>query len=67
MDLSLPIWCVMLMKVTLSVPVKQQPICMNPINLEASEKEVEYMLDNGIIEPIQLLHFTFHSCAKAQW
>ena len=34
-------------------PVKQHPYRANPIKLEKLRKEVQYMLDNDIIEPSQ--------------
>jgi len=34
-----------------STPVKQHPYRMNPIKLEQMKKEIDYMLQNNIIEP----------------
>ena len=34
-----------------STPVKQHPYRMNPINLEQMRKEIDYMMQNHIIEP----------------
>ena len=36
-----------------AMPIKQHPYRVNPIKLQFLRKEIEYMLQHGIIEPSQ--------------
>ena len=50
---GLPTWAVHDVDVGDSKPIKQHPYRVNPAKAAVIKQEVQYMLDNGLIEPSQ--------------